>query len=440
MLTVSGPDFRRLPKTPGVYIMRSADGAIIYIGKAKNLASRVAQYFRANRPQGDWKTPNLVALIRAIDYIPCASERDALVLERDLIHKHQPFFNSMWKDDKSYPWIKITDEDFPRILLTRSKTPGGKYYGPYPGAALVKNLLRYFWRSKLLPLRPCKLEFSEVKPLDLRKVNACIYFHTGQCPAPCAGKISRAGYAAIVERARQLLEGGYGPLLEEFKKNMAEASDGLRYEDAARYRDLSRALEHLGERVRISRYSETQLQEALARSSAAARLAQLAGLARPPVHIEGFDTSNLFGKETVGSMVCFHAGKPNKAHYRRFKIRTPSPSGGGDDYAMIGEIVGRRLRRLKASGEPLPDLLLIDGGPGQLAAAARAASEAGVRLPLISLAKADEELYLPGRREPLRLERSDPALRLLQAVRDEAHRFGIRYHRYLRSKKLMEGS
>jgi len=438
MPAAKGPDFRRLPKTPGVYIMRSADGAIIYIGKAKNLASRVAQYFRAKRPEGDWKTPSLVALIRAIDYIPCESERDALVLERELIHRHQPFFNSMWKDDKSYPWIKITDEDFPRIMLTRRKTPGGKYYGPYPSAALVKTLLRFFWRSRLLPLRPCKWEFSVESPLSQRRINACIYFHTGQCPAPCAGKITREDYLSIVERARQLVDGDYDVLLGEFKAKMAEASKALRYEDAALYRDLSRALEHIGERVRISRYSETQLQEALARSAAAARLAALLGLSRPPVHIEGFDTSNLFGRETVGSMVCFHAGKPNKEHYRRFKIRTPAPARGGDDYAMIGEIVGRRLRRLKTSGEALPDLLLIDGGPGQLASAAKAASEAGVRLPMVSLAKAEEELYVPGRREPLRLDRADPALRLLQSVRDEAHRFGIKYHRYLRGKRLME--
>jgi len=435
----AGPDYKNLPRTPGVYLMRSADSTIIYIGKAKNLAARVAQYFQSSRAAGDWKTVNLAALIRAVDYIPCESERDALLLERELIRRHQPFFNAMWKDGKSYPCIKIsTDEDFPRVFITRGKTAGGSCFGPYPNSSLVKNLLRYFWRNRLLPLRPCKWEFSVKKPLDQKKINACLYYHTGQCPAPCAGKISRPGYRRIVRRAAALLAGGHGKMLGGFRKKMETAAARRQYEEAALYRDLARALGHMEERVKISRYSEPEVEAAISQSSAAARLARVIGLRRPPVHIEGFDTSNLFGKSPVGSMVCFTAGRPNHAHYRRFKIRTPLPEGGSDDFAMIAEIVGRRLSRLKTSGEPLPDLLLIDGGMGQLAYAARAASRCGACVPLVSLAKKNEEIFIPGRREPVRLDRADPALRLLMAIRDEAHRFGIRYHRYLRSKNLLK--
>ncbi|MFA5161274.1 MAG: excinuclease ABC subunit UvrC [Elusimicrobiales bacterium] len=430
--------YKNLPAAPGVYIMRDAAGKIIYIGKANSLAARVAQYFQASRAAGDWKTPALVPLIRKIDCIVCDSERDALVLERKLIRLHQPFFNSMWKDDKSYPYIKITDEDFPRILAVRRKSGGGKYYGPYPDAAGIKRLLRYFWRSRLLPLRPCKWEFSLSKPLDTRRINGCLYFHTGQCPAPCAGKISRADYLKIVRRAAMILEGRLGTLLKRFSARMKNSAAAMRYEEAGLYRDLARAVEHMGQRARVSRVGPGQLEREMETSAAAAELARHIGLARPPVHIEGFDTSHLFGRQPVGSMVCFIAGKPNRAHYRRFKIKTPAPARGGDDFAMIAEITGRRLARLKAEGGPFPDLLLIDGGMGQLAAACRAASGQGVRIPIISLAKEREEIFVPGRRGPVVLDRASPALRLLMAVRDEAHRFGIKYHRWLRSRKLAE--
>jgi len=433
-------DISSLPQVPGVYLMRAADSKIIYVGKAKNLAKRVAQYFQTSRAgsQSGWKIPNLVALIRRIDYIPCESERDALVLERQLIHKHQPFFNSMWKDDKSYPYVKITLEDFPRMLMTRRKmSDGARYFGPYPEAFALRQLLHHLWRTRALPLRPCKWTFSETKPLPEKTINSCVYYNTHQCPAPCAGDISPQDYRAIARRAEKFFAGGFAALKKEMEKLMRRASDKMEYEDAAAYRNFIRTMEHMAQRVAVSRYKDDELSTALAKAAAAARLRQVLGLAKDPLHIESFDTSNLFGRHAVGSMVCFVNGKSNKRHYRRFKIKSALPLTGGDDFLMIKEIVGRRLRAL-AREEHRPDLFLIDGGQGQLAAAMQAASEQKMHIPMASLAKREEEIFVPGRRESIRLEKSDAALRLLMEIRDETHRFGIKYHRFLRDRELLE--
>ena len=206
------PRLSILPNKPGVYIMRSKEGAIIYVGKAKNLADRVKQYFQAsNLYSRGWKLPCLLPLIAKIDYVTTASERDALVLEEKLIKRYQPFFNSLGKDGKSYPYLKLTmGEDFPRLHLTRRRTPGKDlYFGPYPKSSIVKSLLRFLWKSKYAPLRPCKWNFSRQKPLDEKKIKTCIYYHTGQCPAPCAGKISYERYREIAQRMALFLEGDF---------------------------------------------------------------------------------------------------------------------------------------------------------------------------------------------------------------------------------------
>jgi len=428
-----------LPHTPGVYLMRSSTGEIIYVGKAKDLAKRVPQYFSKSRAAGDRKITALVALIRKIDYIPCASERDALVLERDLIGRLQPFFNSMWKDGKSYPYIKISfGEEFPRIGIARRKADdGGSYFGPYPKTSYVRKLLGWLWKSGFLPLRPCKWNFSRKNPLPQKTINACIYFHTKQCPAPCAGRITPAAYRRLARRGEDFLSGKAYRLREDFEKKMKAASSAMDYEEAARYRDLMYAISHMEERVKVSLFRDEELAGAMESSRAARRLGEVLGLARPPEHIEAFDTSSLFGREPVGSMVCFVHGKKHHPHYRRFKIRSVLPEGGSDDFLMIKEIVSRRLLALKREGGPLPDLFLIDGGKGQLAMAAQAEAETGVRIPLVSLAKREEELFVPGRSESIRLPKSDPALRLLMLIRDETHRFGISYHRQLRGRRLL---
>lgn len=431
MKTAVSPDRRHIPRACGVYLMRDASRSILYIGKANDLSKRVAQYFR-NRP--DPKNSALAPLVRSIDYIPCASEREALLLERRLIHAHQPFFNSMWKDGKTYPYIKITlNEDFPRLLLTRRKTAdGGAYFGPYPKVTPIRGLLDYLWRQKFFPLRPCRWEFNTDKPLDPGKIRSCLYYHTKECPAPCAGRITPNDYGKIAEDAVSFFKGQYGKLRERFKQEMKAASGRLEFERAAVLRDNIEALSQMGERVRVRRIAAEDAAGPLLESRAVTDLQQALALERPPAHVECFDISHFAGKQTVASMVCFQGGTPNKDHYRRFKIKaTP----GIDDFACMKETVGRRYRRLAAEGVPLPDLVVVDGGKGQLSSGEAGLADAGVKIPIIALAKRREEIFLPGR-EPVLLERDRPALRLLQRLRDEAHRFAISYHRLLRGKEL----
>ena len=222
-----------------------------YIGKALDLAKRVAQYF--NPRKEDLKNQSLVPLIRRIDYILCESEREALLLERRLINENQPFFNVLWKDGKTYPYLKITlGEDFPRIFTTRRKAKdGGAYFGPFPKVTPIRALLRYLWKQRLFPLRPCRWDFSQAKPLDKRKITACLYYHTKEYPAPCAGKISKADYRDIAERAVLFFKGRYDDLRGEFEREMNAASKAMDYERAMQLRDNVSALSQMGERVRV---------------------------------------------------------------------------------------------------------------------------------------------------------------------------------------------
>lgn len=420
--------------------MRDASGAVLYVGKAKDLRKRVAQYFRKNPTDTRGKIPNLVALIRSIDYIASASEREALLTERQLIYKLQPFFNEMWKDSKTYPYIELTGGDFPRLLFTRRKVrDGGRYFGPYPKVEPLRKLLAHLWHIKFINLRRCRWNFSLAEPLDEKKIKACLYFHTGQCTAPCAGKISRADYAALADRVEHFLKGDFGRLSAEFERKMARAAKNMEYEAAASYRDFLAAFDHMRERVMVTRLPDDYMEKAVVKTSAVTELKKALGLARPPAHIEAFDTSHNFGKQAVGSSVCFINAEKNTAHYRRYRIKFENTPTGGDDFAMMEEIVGRRLAQIKKKGETPPDLLLIDGGPGQLAAAMKALHTAGLKIPVISLAKRLEEIYTTDRALPLLLDRAHPGLRLLQALRDEAHRFGITYHRALRGHSELHG-
>jgi len=433
-------DLSHLPGGPGVYLMRDAAGTVLYVGKAKDLRARVGQYFGKSPADTRRKIPNLVALIRRIDYVASASEREALLTERQLIQKLQPFFNEMWKDSKSYPYIEITKEDFPRIFFTRRKLrDGGLYFGPFPKVEPLKKLLGHLWRIKFINLRRCRWKFSLAEPLQEKKIKACLYYHTGQCTAPCAGKISAEDYQALARRVADFLKGDYRKLRREFARKMERASAALAFEEAASYRDFLNAFDHMEERVLVGRLEPDFMDKAVGRTGAVTALKEALGLARPPAHIECFDTSSLFGRHAVGSSVCFVNGEKHAAHYRHYRIKFENAAGGSDDFAMIEEIVGRRLAQIKKKGEEPPDLLVIDGGPGQLAAAMKALAAAKVKVPLISLAKRLEEIYSPLRAKPLLLDRAHPGLRLLQALRDEAHRFGITYHRKLRGKAELEG-
>jgi len=422
--------------------MRDRSGTILYVGKARDLAKRVASYF-ANRSGHSVKVAALVASIHHIDYLPTASEREALIMEQGLIRKLQPHFNTMWRDDKSYPYVKLTwKEDYPRLFFTRKVVrDGSKYFGPYPNVTPVRRLLRYLWKQHLFPLRPCRYEFSEKNPLPLEKAKQCLYYHTRECPAPCVGRINKSDYRQIAKEAELFLRGKFRPLLVSWEKEMKEASAAQNYERAGLLRDNLEALKHMDERVTIRQIELSDIVGRVDRSRAVTELQKVLGLARPPVRIECFDISHFQGTETVASMVAFDRGEPKKEDYRKFKIKTVR---GIDDFASMGEVVGRRYRRLRDEKKPLPDLVLIDGGKGQLQAAIEAIKNViprgrqrgihpGLKIPIAALAKREEEIFLPGREEPIRLPMDSPAMHLVQYVRDEAHRFAVTFHRQRRA-------
>ena len=419
--------------------MRDAAANILYIGKAKDLRRRVSQYFAKGAAHRDAKLPNLTALIRRIDYVASASEREALTTERELIRRYQPFFNVLWKDSKSYPYIKITSEDFPRVFFTRKKVrDGALYFGPYPKLEPLKKLLHHLRRIGFIALRPCAWEFSVGRPLAERKINACLYHHTGQCPAPCAGGISPAAYRKLSSRVSDFFGGKYARLLRTFKSGMRTSSKNMDYEAAANYRDFIHAIEHMSERVRIGKFDTGLLEEETRRTGAVTALMRALDLPKPPVHIEAFDTSSSHGAHAVAASVCFINARRHTGHYRRYRMLFRNPDGGSDDFAMIKEVVGRRLAHFIKTGEQLPDLLLIDGGKGQLASALSAIRAHKLRIPVIALAKRMEEIYSPSKTRPVSLERDHPGLLLLEEIRDEAHRFGIRYHRKLRDREALK--
>jgi excinuclease ABC subunit C len=423
-----------LPHAPGVYLMRDATAAILYIGKARNLKKRVSSYFMAGR-QNTSKLLSLVTLIRHVDYVPTASEREALILERKLINHYQPVFNVMWKDDKSYPYLALTmKEDFPRLILTRhKKKDGSAYFGPYPNVKQVRQLLKWTWRKRLFPLRPCKLIIEEGKPWPYDKVKSCLYLHTGQCPAPCVARIDKDSYGHIAERAKWFFSGQKEKFIEELEHEMAELAKNEEFEKAAQVRDRIETLRRMEERVTFREMTEPAVDQRVGESRATQELMQALKLKKPPQRIECFDISHIQGVEKVASMVSFDRGHPDKSNYRKFIIRTVE---GIDDFKSMAEVVGRRYRRLKREGKPFPDLVLIDGGKGQLSfamAAIKAEKISG--LAVAALAKQEEEIFLPGESESIRLPQDSPALLLLRHVRDEAHRFAITFHRLRRSKR-----
>jgi excinuclease ABC subunit C len=417
-----------IPKLPGVYIMRDGIGNIIYIGKAKSLKDRLSSYFNADINS---KSTAIITAMRKIDYILCASEREALIVERQLINKVKPHFNAMWKDDKSYPYIKLSvNEDFPRLYFTRKKIKDGAlYFGPYPQVFYIKKLAR--WLTSLFKLRPCKLEFSQDNLPEEKKVKSCLYAHTQMCAAPCMGKIASKDYKEKVKYVELFLNGKLKKLEDEWQSQMLEFSSLMKYEQAAQIRDRLFALQSMGERVMISEITKEEINASVERSDSISELKKELGLKNMPAVIEGFDNSNIMGTNPVASMVRFTNALPDKKNYRKFKIKTVV---GADDFATMREVVFRRYSGLIRRNEKMPDLVLIDGGKGQLGAAFSALEELQLKIPIVSLAKKNEEIYFPHKDKPLVLSRHNAALRLLQSVRDEAHRFAVSFHRKLREK------
>ncbi|HEX7376018.1 MAG TPA: excinuclease ABC subunit UvrC, partial [Pirellulales bacterium] len=423
---------RAFPQKPGVYLMKDAAGRVIYVGKAKNLRARAGSYFLKAAAE-ERRTAELVREIADIDFIEAESEVDALLAEARLVKDVQPKFNQELKDDKTFPYLEIhTREDFPRVEFTREPSERGtRLYGPFASASGLRGAIQVL--QKIFKFRTCGLDIDEGDE-KWRWFRPCLLASINQCTAPCNLRISKEEYRRDIHRLRLFLEGKKSSLLKQMREEMAAASKELRFERAARLRDEIRMLETLDERGELDTHAQPEVFY-IDPKKGLAGLKKVLKLAEAPRVIEGVDIAHLGGGETVASLVQFIDGLPFKPGYKRFKIRSVA---GVDDFASIHEVVSRRFQRLEAEGETFPDLLLIDGGKGQLNAGLAAFEALGLQPPtVISLAKREEEIYLPGSDEPLRLSRHAYALRLLQYVRDEAHRFAQHYHHLLRRKSTL---
>ncbi len=423
---------RSFPHAPGVYLMKDGAGRVIYVGKAKDLRSRAGSYFlkaAAEEP----RTARLVREIRDIDYLEAESEIDALLVEARLIKDIQPRFNQDLKDDKSFPYLEIyTREEFPRVEITRQpKGRGTKLYGPFAAVRGLRGALQVL--QKIFKFRTCSLDIHESDE-RWRWFRPCLLASIQQCTAPCNLRISREQYRKDIHRLQKFLEGKKQSLLEEMRQEMAGAAADLRFEDAARLRDEVVLLESLDQRGELDRHVQPEVFP-LDPKRGLAGLQKVLHTSQRLRTIEGVDIAHLVGTDTVASLVQFIDGLPFKPGYKRFRIRDVR---GVDDFSSIFEVVARRFHRLKQQGDPFPDLVLIDGGKGQLHAALGAFTALDIQPPLVlSLAKRNEEVFVMNQDEPLRLSRHSYALRLLQYVRDEAHRFAQHYHHLLRRKRTL---
>ncbi len=422
---------RQFPDAPGVYLMKDAQGRVIYIGKAVNLKNRASSYFTAAAAV-DRRTCDLVPEIADVEYIQTHSEVDALLLEARLVKDIQPRFNQELKDDKTFPYLQITtNEDFPRVEFTRKPaTKGVKLYGPFTSAKKLRGTIAVLQR--IFRFRNCSLDIDSSDE-KWRWFRPCLLASINQCTAPCNFRISKEEYREDIRRLVLFLDGKKDTLVSELKQEMELASRELKFEKAARLRDELKALDNLHLRGDLAENAQPEAFY-IDPKRGLKGLKKVFDLPELPRRIEGMDIAHLQGGETVASLVQFIDGMPFKHGYKRFKIRTVQ---GVDDFASMREVVSRRFRRLQQEGEAFPDILLIDGGKGQLNAAVQALEAIDIFPPkpfVLSLAKQEEEVFLPGESESHRLSRHSFGLRLLQYVRDEAHRFAQHYHHMLRRK------
>ncbi|MES1213486.1 MAG: excinuclease ABC subunit UvrC [Singulisphaera sp.] len=423
---------REFPQTPGVYLMKDAAGVVIYVGKAVNLRSRAGSYFLKAAAE-DHRTTDLVREIADIDYLAADSEVDALLIESRLIKDVQPKYNRDLKDDKSFPYLEIfVREDFPRVEFTREpQDRGTKLYGPFASAGSLRGAIQVL--QKIFKFRTCSLDIDDGDE-KWRWFRPCLLHSIHQCTAPCNLRISKEDYRRDIARLRMFLEGKKATLLKEMRAEMTTAAAELKFEKAARLRDEIHALETLDRRGELDTHVQPEVFY-IDPKKGLSGLKKVLKLEEAPRTIEGVDIAHLGGGETVASLVQFIDGLPFKPGYKRYKIRGVA---GIDDFASIHEVVARRFKRLEDEGEVFPDILLVDGGRGQLNAALAAFRELSITPPtVISLAKREEEIYRDELPDPLRLSRHSYALRLLQYVRDEAHRFAQHYHHILRRKSTL---
>lgn len=544
---------KNLPQLPGVYQFKDATGKVIYVGKAKNLRSRVRSYFNKSQPSNP-KLTALVSKIRDVDVIVTSSEIEALILEANLIKKLKPRYNVSLKDDKNFPYIVVTNEPFPRVFSTRKiKMDGSKYFGPYTDAYSLKQTLKLI--RDIFMVRSCKYYIDD-EVIQKKKIKVCLDYHIKKCGGPCEGLVSKDEYNQMIEQVIQLINGKIEKLVESLKSQMEKLAEELKFEEAAILRDKIKSLEiytskqsiisvdpidrdifavayededacgilfkvrdgkligsqpffltgvahkeekeilealitqyylnseyipneilipepidvpfsiekwlserkgadvkiktpesedesHIMSMCKINakyQLDEYKIQKMKAREefvpNVLKTLQKELRLDKLPKRIECFDISNIQGSDIVASVVVFENGKPKKSEYRKFKIR--SVSGKPDDFASMEEVIERRYSRLLNEGGKMPDLIVIDGGKGQLSAAMKSLEKLGIKnQPIIALAKKLEEIYFPNHDLPQSLPKSSPALHLLQRIRNEAHRFAITFHRELRTKRLL---
>ena len=545
-----------LPTDPGVYQYRDADGKVIYVGKAKNLRSRVRSYFQEGRPR-DAKTSALVSKIADLEIIVTDSAVEALILEDTLIKKLRPRYNIMLRDDKTYPRIRVTNEPFPRVFSTRNIVrDGSRYFGPYTDTKYVRYLLKTI--RSIFPIRSCDLNL-QTDSIAEGRFKLCLDYQIGRCDGPCVGLASLAEYQAMIEGVVRVLKGKTRGLERELEKEMAIYSERMEFEKAGKIRDRLQKLQEYNARQKVvsedltdrdivgiyredddaaaailrvregrlvgkrhhylsgvlhksdqevlrnllrghymqgeppptevlvdidpeeeyddlvaflssmqpegrsrlivPKIGDKQKLVSMARANAKLLVGELKlqrmkkaeglprvlsslqrdlRLSKPPRRIECFDNSNFHGTDPVASMVCFIDGKARKSEYRSYKIRTVT---GPDDFASMNEVVTRRYRRVLDEGMGLPDLVVVDGGKGQVSAASEALSSLGLgHIPLVGIAKRLEEIIVPYENETILLPKSSSSLRLLQQLRDEAHRFAITFHRALRDQRTVKST
>ena len=426
---------RTFPTTPGVYLMKDEAGTVIYVGKAVNLRSRAGSYFLAEAAR-DLRTRELVKHIRDIDFIPAENGVETLLMEARLIKDVRPRFNKELKDGKTYPYLQIrTREEYPRVTITRNpRRRGVRLYGPFTSKTALKDAVIAL--QKLLKFRTCGLDIADADD-RWRYFRPCLLHSIRQCTAPCNFRVSKEDYRRQIKKLVLVLEGKTGRLVRRMEREMTAAATAMQFEKAARIRDEIAAVKKLD--LRGAKGKEQSSQPELFHTDpkkGLLGLQKVLGMAKTPRTIEGFDIAHLSGQDTVASLVSFLDGLPFKDGYRRFKVKSV---GGVDDFASMREVIVRRFKRLADDGRPFPDILLIDGGKGQLSAALDAFQMLGIDPPtLISLAKQQEEIFRPGASESIKLSKHSAALRLLQFVRDEAHRFAQHYHHILRRRRLTE--
>jgi excinuclease ABC subunit C len=426
---------KALPKTPGIYLMKDGHGTVIYIGKSASLRERVCSYFQA-ATKLEHKKSGLIEQIVDFEVIETDSEVEALLAENRLIKDIQPRYNARLLDDKTFPYLMVTTGDeFPGVFVTRQpQTEGVKLYGPFTSVHSLKEAVTVL--QKAFKFRTCHLQISESDD-SRRFFRPCLLYPIKQCTAPCAARISKDTYRSDITRLLRFLDGEKKSVLRTMEKEMLEASKDQNFELAARLRDEIKALTALGQRAGKGEQEYWQPEAFVTDpKEGIEKLQEFLSLPEPPRIVEGIDIAHLQGGELVGSKVCFIDGVPFKNAYRRYKMKHGE---GNNDYLSIQEVVGRRYREAGANHELFPDVILIDGGLGQLHAAMDVFKTMDVKPPMvISLAKKEELVYIQARSEPIRLPRNNAGLRLLQYIRDEAHRFAQHYHHILRRKSLLD--